>query len=104
MITLNEKTAIKTGADADYKAQELTVNYQHVLDTEYSPMLEKNIKVGKILSWLFNETGNNIMGVQRVDNDKDFVGKDILGELHKIYIAKLKTLNPKLVFTDTYNK
>jgi hypothetical protein len=104
MITLKEKSSIETGAEVNYKAQELTVNYQHVLDTEYSPMLEKNIKVGKILSWLFNETGNNIMGVQRVDNDKYFAGKDILGELHKIYITELKKLNPTLTFTNTYNK
>jgi hypothetical protein len=102
MITLKEKASIETGAEVNYKAQELTVNYKHVLSTEVID--EVPTKVGKIQSWLFNETGNNIMGVERVDNDKDFVGKDILGELHKIYIAKLKTLNPKLVFTDTYNK
>lgn len=102
MITLEKKVAINTNQEADYKAQELTVNYQAVLVTE--TIEEVPTKVGKIQSWLFNETGNNIMGVQRIDNDKDFLGKDILGELHKIYIAELKTLNPKLVFTDTYNK
>jgi hypothetical protein len=102
MITLNSKTAIETGSEVIYKSQELTVNYQ----TELVIELVENIptKVGKIKSWLFNETGTNIMGVQRVDNDKDFLGKDILGELHKIYIAELKVLNPTLVFTDTYNK
>jgi hypothetical protein len=102
MITLNSKTAIETGSEVIYKSQELTVNYQ----TELVIKVVENIptKVGKIKSWLFNETGTNIMGVQRVDNDKDFLGKDILGELHKIYIAELRALNPTLTFTDTYNK
>jgi hypothetical protein len=102
MITLNSKTAIETGSEVIYKSQELTVNYQ----TELVIELVENIptKVGKIKSWLFNETGTNIMGVQRVNNDKDFLGKDILGELHKIYIAELRALNPTLTFTDTYNK
>lgn len=101
MITLNEKAAIETGAEVVYKSQELTVNYQAVLVTEV--VEEVPTKVGKIQSWLMNETGNNIMGVQRIDNDKDFIGKDILGELHKIYIAQLQQFNPKLKFTDTYN-
>ena len=102
MITLKEKAPIETGAEVVYKTQELTVNYQAVLATEVVD--EVPTKVGKIQSWLFNETRNNIMGVQRIDNDKDFVGKDILGELHKIYIAQLQELNPTLQFTDTYNK
>jgi hypothetical protein len=102
MITLNSKTAIETGSEVIYKSQELTVNYQAVLETELIDGVPT--KVGKIKSWLFNEIGINIMGVQRVDNDKDFLGKDILGELHKIYIAELRALNPTLVFTDTYNK
>jgi hypothetical protein len=33
MIKLKEKSSIETGAEVNYKAQELTVNYQHVLDT-----------------------------------------------------------------------
>jgi hypothetical protein len=102
MITLNSKTAIETGSEVIYKSQELTVNYQAVLETELIDGVPT--KVGKIKSWLFNEIGINIMGVQRVDNDKDFLGKDILGELHKIYIAELRALNPTLTFTDTYNK
>ena len=102
MIILNNKAAIETGAEVIYKSQELTVNYQAVLVTEV--IEEVPTKVGKIQSWLFNETGNNIMGVQKVNNDKDFKGKDILGELHKIYIAELRALNPTLTFTDTYNK
>jgi hypothetical protein len=102
MITLNSKTAIETGSEVIYKSQELTVNYQAVLETEVIDGVPT--KIGKIQSWLFNETGTNIMGVQRVNNDKDFKGKDILGELHKIYIAELKVLNPTLTFTDTYNK
>jgi hypothetical protein len=102
MIILNNKAAIETGAEVIYKSQELTVNYQTVLETEV--IEEVPTKVGKIQSWLFNETGNNIMGVQKVNNDKDFKGKDILGELHKIYIAELRALNPTLTFTDTYNK
>lgn len=102
MITLKEKAAIETGAEVVYKSQELTVNYQAVLVIETINNEPK--KVGKIQSWLFNENGINIMTVQRIDNDKDFLGKDILGELHKIYIAELKALNPTLIFTDTYNK
>jgi hypothetical protein len=102
MIILNNKAAIETGAEVIYKSQELTVNYQAVLVTEI--IEEVPTKVGKIQSWLFNEAGNNIMGVQKVNNDKDFKGKDILGELHKIYIAELRALNPTLTFTDTYNK
>jgi hypothetical protein len=102
MITLKNKAAIETGAEVVYKSQELAVNYQAVLVTE--TIDEVPTKVGKIQSWLMNETGNNIMGVQRIDNDKDFIGKDILGELHKTYIAQLQELNPTLQFTDTYNK
>ena len=102
MIILEKKEAIETGAEVIYKSKDLTVNYQVVLETEVIDGV--STKVGKIYSWLFNETGTNIMGVQRVDNDKDFKGKDILGELHKIYIAQLEELNSNIVFTDTYNK
>jgi hypothetical protein len=104
MITLKNKAAIEIGAEAIYKSQELTVNYETYLDTEYSVDLKQNIKVGKIKSYLINEDGRNITNSNRVDNDKNFLGKDILGELHKIYIAELKALNPILIFTDTYNK
>lgn len=102
MITLKEKSSIETGAEVNYKAQELTVQFKTELVTELVEETPK--KVGKILSWLFNETGNNIMGVQRVDNDKDFLGKDILGELHKIYLHELQLLNPKVKFTNTLKK
>lgn len=102
MITLQNKEAIETGSEVIYKSKELVVNYQAVLETENIEGVPTN--VGKIKSWLFNETGTNIMAVQRVDNDKDFKGKDILGELHKIYIDELSLLNPNLTFTDTYNK
>lgn len=102
MITLKEKSSIETGAEVNYKAQELTVQFKTELVTELVEETPK--KVGKIKSWLFNETENNIMGVERIDNDINFVGKNILGELHKIYIAELKKLNQTLVFTDTYNK
>ena len=108
MITLNEKAAIETGIEVVYKSQELTVNYQTELMVELTPATEtepsKFRKYGVVKSWLFNESGNNIMGVQRIDNDKDYKGKDILSELHKIYIAQLQELNPTLQFTDTYNK
>ena len=102
MIVLNEKSTIETGAEINHKAKELTIKYEADLETELIDGVLT--KVGKIKSWVFNETGNNIMSVQRIDNDKDFIGKDILGELHKIYIIQLKSLNPNLTFTDTYNK
>jgi hypothetical protein len=102
MIVLNEISVIETGAEVSYKAKELTIKYEADLETELIDGVLT--KVGKIKSWIFNETGNNIMSVQRIDNDKDFIGKDILGELHKIYIIQLKALNPNLTFTDTYNK
>jgi hypothetical protein len=36
--------------------------------------------------------------------DTKFKGKDVLAELHKIYLQKLENLNPNIKFVDTYNK
>jgi hypothetical protein len=102
MIITNEKQIIETGFDALYKSQELTIDFQTKLVTEQDEN-QKEVKVCKILSWVLNENGINIFGVQKVENLVDFEGKDILSELHKSYMKELKEKNPEIEFTDTYN-
>ena len=77
------------------KVGQLVVNFQTSLEKE------GDVNVGKVGSWLFDEQGTNIMGVQKMQNLSDFTGKDILAELTTQYIADLKALNPSVEFVDT---
>jgi hypothetical protein len=47
----------------------------------------------------YNFVGFAVMGKNY--SDTEFVGKDILTELHNIYIAELTTLNPSVTFEST---
>ena len=79
----------------------LTVNYQTSLGTK--EVEGKQVPQGYIGSWVLNEQGTNIMGVQKIEEDTDpkFVGKDILAVLTTDYIATLKALNPKIEIEST---
>ena len=79
----------------------LTVNYQTSLGTK--EVEGKQLPQGYIGSWVMNEQGTNIMGVQKIEEDTDpkFVGKDILAVLTTDYIATLKALNPKVQIEST---
>jgi hypothetical protein len=79
----------------------LTVNYQTSLGTK--EVEGKQVPQGYIGSWVMNEQGTNIMGVQKIEEDTDpkFVGKDILAVLTTDYIATLKALNPKIEIEST---
>ena len=46
-------------------------------------------------------TGSAIQEASRTFPDTDFAGKDILCELHLIYMADLKQYNPDVTFTNT---
>jgi len=88
------------------KVENLEVNFQTSLVDEVIPAEEEgaestSIKVGKVGSWIFNEEGTNIMGVQKIQNLSDFDGKDILNTLTDAYIVQLKALNPSVSFTNT---
>jgi hypothetical protein len=82
----------------------LAVNYQTSLGTK--EVEEKQVPQGYIGSWVMNEQGTNIMGVQKIEEDTDpkFVGKDILAVLTTDYIATLKALNPNVEFINTLAK
>lgn len=104
MIKLKNGAAfIATSADTQTstKVELLTVNYQTSLGTK--EVDGKQVPQGYIGSWVMNETGNNIMQVQKIEEDTDpkFLGKDILNVLTTDYIATLKELNPKVVFINT---
>ena len=88
------------------KVENLEVNFQtSLVDEVIAPEEEGeesvSIKVGKLGSWIFNEEGTNIMGVQKIQNLSDFDGKDILNTLTDAYIVQLKALNPSVSFTNT---
>lgn len=104
MIQLKKGAAfIATSADTQTstKVELLTVNYQTSLGTK--EIEGKQVPQGYIGSWVMNETGNNIMQVQKIEEDTDpkFLGKDILEVLTTDYIATLKELNPKVEFINT---
>jgi hypothetical protein len=79
----------------------LTVNYQTSLGTK--EVEGKQVPQGYIGSYVFNETGNNIFQVQKIEEDTDpkFKDADILAVLTTDYIATLKALNPKVKIEST---
>jgi hypothetical protein len=105
MIKINDGVPafLVTGADTmtSTKTALLTVNYQTSLGTK--EVDGKSVPQGFIGSYVFNETGNNIFQVQKIEEDTDpkFVGKDILAVLTNDYIATLKALNPKIEIEST---
>jgi hypothetical protein len=105
MIKINDGVPafLVTGADTmtSTKTALLAVNYQTSLGTK--EVDGKSVPQGFIGSWCMNETGNNVMGVQKIEEDTDpkFLGKDILTVLTNDYIATLKALNPKVKIEST---
>lgn len=105
MIKINKGVPafLVTGADTmtSTKTALLSVNYQATLGSK--EVEGKQVPQGLIGSWVFNESGQNIMGVQKVqeDTDKCFENADILDVLTTQYIAELKALNPSIEFTNT---
>lgn len=81
------------------KVQNLVVNFQSALVQEQVD--GQLVNQGKIGSWVYDEQGTNIMGVQKIQNIEHFDGKDILATLTEEYIAELQVLNPTVTFTDT---
>jgi hypothetical protein len=100
-ITPANFLATSENTQTQTKVAELTVNYQTSLGTK--EVEGKQVPQGYIGSWVMNETGNNIMQVQKIEEDTDpkFLGKDILNVLTTDYIATLKELNPKVEFINT---
>jgi hypothetical protein len=93
--------AVSEDMQTSTKVGLLTVNYQTSLGTK--EVEGKQVPQGYIGSWVMNEQGTNIMGVQKIEEDTDpkFVGKDILAVLTTDYIATLKALNPKIEIEST---
>jgi len=103
MIKVNNGTPafIATGAETmtSRKVGELVLNFQTSLQSEV--VGDNTVNVGKVGSWLFDETMSNVMGVQKIQNLSDFTGKDILETLTEEYISELKALNPNIEFVNT---
>jgi hypothetical protein len=93
--------AVSEDMQTSTKVGLLTVNYQTSLGTK--EVEGKQVPQGYIGSWVMNEQGTNIMGVQKIEEDTDpkFLGKDILTVLTNDYIATLKALNPKVQIEST---
>jgi hypothetical protein len=100
-ITPASFLAVSEDMQTSIKVNLLTVNYQTSLGTKEVEGVQ--VPQGYIGSWVFNETGNNIMQVQKIEEDTDpkFLGKDILTVLTNDYIATLKSLNPKVKIEST---
>jgi hypothetical protein len=100
-ITPASFLAVSEEMQTSTKVGLLTVNYQTSLGTK--EVEGKQVPQGYIGSWVMNEQGTNIMGVQKIEEDTDpkFVGKDILAVLTTDYIATLKALNPKVKIEST---
>jgi hypothetical protein len=100
-ITPASFLAVSEEMQTSTKVGLLTVNYQTSLGTK--EVEGKQVPQGFIGSYVFNEQGTNIMGVQKIEEDTDpkFVGKDILAVLTNDYIATLKALNPKVQIEST---
>lgn len=98
MITINKPSFIFTSEETqtNKKVNVLTINYSGYLsEKEGNPQ-------GYIVSHVNSEFGE-LSELTLSLEDTKFKGKDILSELHKIYISNLQKLNPKTTFTDTYN-
>ncbi len=108
MIKINNGVPafIATGADTmtSRKVGLLTVNYQTSLGTK--EVDGKQVPQGYIGSWVFDESQNNVMQKQKVEEDTDpkFLGKDILEVLTADYVTELKALNPSIEITNTLIK
>lgn len=101
MIKLNKASFIYTSETTQTSTQvsELVVNYTNYLG--FKNVDGVNVPQGYIQSFVYNETMNSIL----TDTQENtlFTG-NILDELTNQYIAKLQTLNPNIIFTNTLKK
>jgi len=97
MIKLDKPSFIFTSEETqtNRKVSELSINV-----TQYLGFVEK--PKGFINSTINSDFGQ-LSELSMTIEDIEFKGKDVLAELHKIYLAKLQALNKKINFTDTYN-
>lgn len=98
MITLDKPSFIFTSEETqtNKKVSQLSINVeQYLAEKESKPqgyiMAKINCDFGPLQELTLNV------------EDTNFKGKDVLSELHKIYITELSALNKKITFTDTYN-
>jgi len=98
MITLDKPSFIFTSEETqtNRKVSELSINI-----TQYLGFVEK--PQGFINSTINSDFGQ-LSELSMTMEDTEFKGKDVLAELHKIYLKKLESLNPNIKFADTYNK
>ena len=98
MIKVNKPSFIATSNETQTstKVSELSVIYSNILGSKVVD--EVNVPQGYIQSYVMNETQNSILN----DNQEvEVFTSNILIELTDMYIAKLKVLNPSLIFTNT---
>jgi len=98
MIKLNQASFIYTSDETQTssKVSELSVIYSNILGSKVVD--EVSVPQGYIQSYVMNETQNSILN----DNQEvEVFTSNILIELTDMYIAKLKVLNPSLIFTNT---
>lgn len=97
MITLDKPSFIFTSEDTqtNRKVSVLSINVNQYLGFVEKPQ-------GFINSTINSDFGQ-LSELSLTMEDTEFRGKDVLAELHKIYLAKLQALNKKINFTDTYN-
>lgn len=98
MIKLDKPSFIFTSEETqtNRKVSELSINVNQYLGFVEKPQ-------GFINSTINSDFGQ-LSELSMTMEDTEFKGKDVLAELHKIYLAKLQALNPEIKFTDTYNK
>jgi len=97
MIKLDKPSFIFTSEETqtNRKVSELSINVNQYLGFVEKPQ-------GFINSTINSDFGQ-LSELSLTMEDTKFKGKDVLAEFHKIYLAKLQALNPKIKFTDTYN-
>lgn len=100
MITLNKPSFIFLNEDTQTskKVDSIFVN------TNRFAVNNQGAIQGYVTSILIGENSSSLPFTEITQKDDKYKGKDVVGELHKEYIEILSTLNPDIIFTDTYNK
>jgi hypothetical protein len=98
MITLDKPSFIFTSEETqtNRKVSVLSINVNQYLGFVEKPQgfIEASV----------NSDFGQLSELSMTMEDTEFRGKDVLAELHKIYLQKLELLNPNIKFADTYNK
>lgn len=97
MITLDKPSFIFTSEDTqtNRKVNVLSINVNQYLGFVEKPQ--------GFIAVTINSDFGQLSELSMTMEDTEFKGKDVLAELHKIYLEKLSALNKKINFTDTYN-